>query len=63
MRQVLKIVSFIGLALTLFPAFFVLKGTMDDDTYKLLMLMGTICWFATAPFWIFKAKSPSKRAS
>ncbi len=58
MRPALKIISFIGLALTLFPAFIVLKGTIDDDTYKLLMLIGTICWFATAPFWIFKTKRP-----
>lgn len=56
MNYILKTISFIGLALTLFPAFFVLKGTLDDETYKMLILIGTVCWFATAPFWIFKDK-------
>lgn len=58
MNLILKTISYIGLVLTLFPAFFVLNGSLDDASYKMWMLIGTVCWFATAPFWIFKDKKP-----
>ena len=57
MKVIMKIVSFVALALTLCPAFLVLTGTIDDAAYKSLMLTGTIVWFVTAPFWIFKDNS------
>lgn len=55
MKIAIKILSYIGLALTIIPVFFVLNGSMSDETYKSLMLAGTIGWFVTAPFWIFKS--------
>ncbi len=56
MKIILKIVSFIGLLLTLFPSFFVFLKTIEFDTHKNLMLLGTVMWFATAPFWMNKKR-------
>jgi len=54
MKIILIIISIVGLALTLFPAFFVFAQTMDWDTHITLMTIGTILWFVTAPFWMKK---------
>lgn len=54
MKSVIKIFSFIGLALTLIPAFLVFQGIVDSGTNKILMLAGTFCWFLTAPYWMNK---------
>lgn len=54
MKTLLKILSAIGLILTLLPSFLVFAGVIEFDTHKLLMLIGTILWFATAPFWMNK---------
>ncbi len=51
MITILKIVSFIGLALTLIPAFFVFTGTISLDANKTLMLIGTVTWFISAVLW------------
>jgi high-affinity Fe2+/Pb2+ permease len=52
MKLLLKLISFIGLALTIIPAFLVFAGTIDLVTHKNLMLAGTLLWFIPAPFWI-----------
>ena len=52
--RVLKVISFIGLSLNIVPAVMVFNGMLQMEEYKLLMLIGTIMWFATAPFWINK---------
>lgn len=57
MRTVLKFVSFAGLVLTLLPSFFVFAGVIELSTNQNLMLVGTILWFVTAPFWINTAKA------
>ena len=54
MKLMLRLLSLAGLALTVVPSFLVLGGTLDDATYKQLMLTGTLIWLGTAPFWIFK---------
>ncbi len=54
MKAFLKITSYIGLLLTLVPAFFVFYDTLSFDDYKSLMLSGSVLWIVTAPFWIFK---------
>ena len=51
MITVLKIISYIGLALTLIPAFFVFTGSISLDANKNLMLIGTIIWFVSAVLW------------
>ncbi len=50
----LKLLSFLGLALTLIPSLFVFTGVIELPLYKTLMLVGTVLWFVTAPFWINK---------
>jgi hypothetical protein len=54
MRQLLKAASFTGLGLTVVPAFLVFSGTLTWDTHALLMLVGALLWFVTAPFWMAK---------
>ncbi|MEJ2545259.1 MAG: hypothetical protein P8Y99_14420 [Calditrichaceae bacterium] len=55
-RMILKIVSYIGLILTLIPSFLVFSKVIELDTNKYLMLFGTLLWFGCAPFWINKTK-------
>ncbi len=54
MKNLMKGISYIGLGLTAIPCFFVLTGKIDIDFYKQLMLIGTVIWMLTAPFWIFE---------
>ncbi len=54
MKIILKILSAIGLVLTLAPSIMVFTGTITLDTHKMFMLVGTFLWFATAPFWMNK---------
>jgi hypothetical protein len=54
MRAILKILSFIGLILTVVPSFLVFSGSITLDMHKWLMLLGTILWFVSAPFWMNK---------
>ncbi len=57
MKIILKIISAIGLILTLVPSFMVFSGTITIDFHKWLMLLGTILWFSSAPFWMNKKAS------
>jgi len=54
MRIVTIILSYIGLGLTVLPAFFVFAGKITWETHAQLMMAGTLLWFITAPFWIKK---------
>ena len=55
MNAILKLLSALGLALTVVPAFLVFLTGMDWDTHAILMVVGTVLWFATAPFWMREA--------
>lgn len=55
-KFILKIVSFAGLGLTLIPSIIVFSNGLDLDSSKNLMLLGTILWFGTSPFWMNKSK-------
>ena len=59
MQSILKIISFIGLALTVVPSFLVFSGAIELNFHKTLMLIGTLLWFVTAPFWMNKQKEPA----
>lgn len=61
-KLLLKILSFVGLALTIVPAILVFSGDMESDTCKQLMFLGTVVWFLTAPFWMNEGKSASEDA-
>jgi hypothetical protein len=54
MKTILKIVSVAGLILTVVPSFMVFSESITLDMNKWLMLLGTILWFGTAPFWMNK---------
>jgi len=54
MKNLLKIVSFTGLILTLVPSFLVFGNVIELDLNKNLMILGTFLWFLTVPFWMNK---------
>lgn len=56
MKRILKIISYLGLLLTIVPSLFVFKGVIDIKAHYNLMIVGMIFWFGTAPFWM-KSKS------
>lgn len=58
MKQLLMGVSAIALGLTVIPAFLVWQGDLAWETHAQLMLLGTVLWFASAPFWM--GKSPDQ---
>lgn len=57
MKLFLIIISFVGLALTLFPSFFVFSNLLNLDDAKTLMLIGSVIWLAIAPLWINKKET------
>ncbi len=56
MNLILKLISFTGLVLTIFPAVLVFTGTLSFDMHTTLMLVGMLLWFGTAPFWMKEKK-------
>jgi hypothetical protein len=54
MKIFLIILSLIGLALTLLPSILVFAHQMDWNIHITLMIIGTILWFITVPFWMKK---------
>ncbi len=54
MKHLLMAGSFVGLGLTVVPAFLVLSGTLTWETHAVLMAVGALLWFVTAPFWMVK---------
>jgi hypothetical protein len=57
MKYLLKTGSFVGLGLTVVPAFLVFSGTLTWDTHAVLMAVGALLWFGTAPFWMVKEEA------
>ena len=56
MKLLIKFISYIGLVLTLTPSLLVFTGNISLDSCKMLMLIGTIVWFVSAPSWMNKAE-------
>jgi hypothetical protein len=54
MKPLLMLLSFLGLALTVIPAFLVFGGVISWSAHANLMFAGMVLWFATAPFWMGK---------
>lgn len=52
MKRLAQLVSLVGLVLTGVPAFLVFAGSIPFEQHTLLMLIGTVLWFASAPFWM-----------
>lgn len=57
MQNILRIVSYLALCITVVPGFLVYNGILEFEKYKGWVLVGTILWFATAPFWINSEKT------
>jgi hypothetical protein len=58
MRTLLMALSYVGLALTVVPAFLVFAGSLEWSTHATLMVVGAAVWFVTAPFWMGDDSSP-----
>ncbi|MBA7582474.1 hypothetical protein ES708_24402 [subsurface metagenome] len=56
MRLVLKIISYIGIGLTIIPSILFLMDIIELSQLKLYMLIGVFVWFGSAVFWIGKGK-------
>ncbi|MCK5456626.1 MAG: hypothetical protein KAI45_05815 [Melioribacteraceae bacterium] len=54
MKTLLKLVSLVGLLATIVPSFLVFADIITLDTNKLLMMLGTLLWFISVPFWMNK---------
>ena len=52
MRTVAQLLSWLALFGTLAPAIAFLAGSMTLDAVKTWMLVSTIVWFVTVPFWM-----------
>lgn len=52
MRKLMLLLSILSLLATIVPSILVFKQIMDPEQNKLLMSIGTLGWFVTAPFWI-----------
>lgn len=52
MKPVLKVASYLGLALSVIPGLLVFAGRIELATSKNLLIAGMLLWFLTAIFWI-----------
>lgn len=52
MRTLLKIISYIGLILTVIPSILYFMEKISQEASNDLMTLGMILWFVSAPFWI-----------
>lgn len=57
MKRLLPLLSAIALVLVIVPACLHLAGVVDKTQVKLLMLIGTVMWFLTAPLWLGRDKA------
>lgn len=55
MKNLLKLISLAGLLLTVVPSILYFYEYLTFDMHKLLMALGTVLWFLSAPFWMNKA--------
>ena len=54
MKRILMLISFVSLGMTIVPAFLVFAQKISMEHNKILMFVGTLGWFLTAPFWMKK---------
>jgi len=60
MRPLLIVLSIVGLVLTALPPIVYFMEELTLSSCKNLMLIGMICWFVSAPFWINSSKDATK---
>ena len=54
MKNLLKLLSLVGLILSIVPPVMLFLGKMQMDSMKFWMGVGMVVWMVTAPFWINK---------
>jgi len=54
MKPLLKVISLAALACIIVPPILYLVSAMGKPAMINLMLVGTVLWFATVPFWMGK---------
>jgi hypothetical protein len=52
MNTLLKIISLIGLLLTIIPPILFFTGSIEHAEQNLSMFIGTLLWFGSAWFWL-----------
>lgn len=52
MKRVLPLISFAGLALVVLPIIAYAMGSLQKPAMFDLLMIGTVLWFATAPWWM-----------
>lgn len=52
MKSLLRLLSYLGLTLSVGPSFLVWKGVLSMQANLNLMAAGMLLWFLTAVFWI-----------
>ena len=52
MRTLLRVVSLLGLALTVLPPMLAFGGHLSQSASFTMMNVGMVSWFGTAVFWI-----------
>ena len=56
MKLVLKIISYVGIGLTIIPSILFLMDKIELPQLKWYMLIGVFMWFGSAVFWVGKGK-------
>ncbi len=59
MSMILKTLSLLSLIFTIVPAVLVFANIIELSTHKNFMLLGTVLWFETVPFWMDKKNTHS----
>lgn len=57
MKTALRLVSYLGLALSVVPSLLVWAGKIDMSTNYMLLNVGMFLWFGSAVFWIKREKT------
>ena len=63
MTTLLKVGSIAGLGLTVLPSVLVFTGRLTWTTHAVLMAVGALLWFATAPFWMVKDEAAHRTST
>ncbi|MFZ1290467.1 MAG: hypothetical protein WAR79_10260 [Melioribacteraceae bacterium] len=54
MKLLIKIISMVSLVACILPSILVLNNVITLEQNKFVMMLGTILWFLTSPFWMNK---------
>jgi hypothetical protein len=57
MKKAAVLLSILGLALSTVPAFAMFYGMIGSGTYKQLLFVGMLVWFASGGYWFRPRKS------